>query len=189
MKGASIMEQTPRALVNDSVLNVAQLLKENVGSTRRITVSLDALPLDERVTARDVEAQIKLTRISNGILATGKLSGHARIECVRCLEEFDTEYSGEIEAQFQPTVDILSGVSVGPADDGETFEIDEGHQLDLGELLRQVSILALPIRPVCGDDCPGFEPVHGEDDEPTGERRDERLAVLEKLLEDSRETS
>lgn len=182
------MATGPTQLDNDTVLNVAQLLKENVGSKRTCAVSLDTLTLDESITAREVTAQLKLTRIVDGILVTGSLAGQARLECVRCLDEFDTDYSGEVEAEFRPTIDISSGTPVDVDDDGETFVIDEAHQLDLAEMLRQVSILTLPIRPVCGDDCPGFVSEFRDGDEPSSdEAGDERLAVLEQLLDDSRE--
>jgi uncharacterized protein len=183
------MASGPTQLVNDTVLNVAQLLKENVGSKRYVDVTVDTLPLDDTLTARDVKASVKLTRITDGILVTGTINGTANLECVRCLEEFSTEYQGEIEAQFQPTIDIVSGIPVEPEDDGETFVIDDNHLLDLTELLRQVSILTLPIRPVCGEDCPGFESeFRGGDVAPAEDAGDERLAILEQLLDDSRES-
>lgn len=183
------MQPGPAQLVNDTVLNVAQLLKENVGSKRRVDVTLAELPLDDSIIARDVSASMKLTRIADGILVTGNIAGQARLECVRCLGEFDAPYSGEIEAQFQPTIDIASGVAVETEDDDETFVIDESHLLDLTELLRQVSLLSLPIRPVCGEDCPGFESEFlGGDEAPVEPAGDERLAVLGQLLDDSRET-
>jgi uncharacterized protein len=182
------MESGPTQLVNDTVLNVAQLLKEHVGSKRRIDVTLAQLPLDGTIVARDVSASVKLTRIADGILVTGAVTGQATLECVRCLNEFDTEYRAEIEAQFRPTVDIVSGVPVEAEEDDEAFVIDDNHQLDLTELLRQVSILSLPIRPVCGEDCPGFvSEFRGGDEAPSEEAGDERLSVLEKLLDDSRE--
>jgi uncharacterized protein len=176
-------------IINDTILNVAQLLKDNVGSKRNFAVTLDSLPLDDTTEAKDVSAELKLIRIADGILVTGSLAGRTRLECVRCLEEFDTEFSGEIEAQFRPTIDIGSGTPVETeADDDETFEIDDSHHLDLSEMLRQVSILTLPIRPVCGDECPGFvSEFRGGDEPPTEEAGDERLAVLEQLLDDSRE--
>ncbi len=174
---------------NDTILNVAQLLKENVGSKRNYDLTLDSLPLDETVVASNITARLKLTRIAHGILVTGSLAGEARLECVRCLEEFDTDFSGEVEAEFRPTIDVSSGVPVViEEDDDDSFEIDEGHHMDLGEMLRQVSILTLPIRPVCGDDCPGFvSEFRGGDEPPSEEAGDERLAVLEQLLDDSRE--
>jgi uncharacterized protein len=180
----------PLPIDNDTVLNVAQLLKDHVGSKRLYALKLDSLPLDETMTARDVTAQLKLTRIADGILVTGSLAGWTRMECVRCLEEFDTEFSGDVEAEFRPTIDIASGMLIDAEDDGETFEIDDNHLLDLAEMLRQVSILTLPIRPVCGDDCPGFtSEFRGGDEPPSDEAGDERLAVLERLLDESRGNS
>jgi uncharacterized protein len=175
-------------LQNDTVLNVAQLLKDNVGSKRLVEVALDSLPLDDSTAARDVAAELKLTRISSGILVTGSLAGTARLECVRCLEEFETEYHGEVEAEFRPTLDIGTGVAVEVDEDDDSFLIDDNHQLDLAEMLRQLSILTLPIRPVCGDDCPGFTSEFRGDDAPAPESTgDERLAVLEQLLEGPRD--
>lgn len=182
------MTPGPNQLINDPVLNVAQLLKENVGGKRRVDVHLDELPLDETASAHDVSASIKLTRIADGILVTGRISGQATMECVRCLQEFDAGYAGDIEAQYRPSIDIESGVPTEHEDDGETFVIDESHLLDLTELLRQVSVLSLPIRPVCGEDCPGFtSEFRGGDEAPAEDTGDERFAILEQLLEDSRE--
>jgi uncharacterized protein len=176
---------TTTQITNDTVLNVAQLLKENVGSKRTYTFSLDTLSLDETTTAWDVTAQLKLTRISDGILVTGSLAGMTRLECVRCLSEFDTEFRGDVEAEFRPTIDISSGTPVELEED-DYFEIDDNHHLDLAEMLRQVSILTLPIRPVCGDDCPGFVSEFRGGDEPlSDEAGDERLSVLQQLLDES----
>lgn len=183
------MATGPTPIDNDTVLNVAQLLKEQVGSKRIYALTLDTLPLDDAMIARDVTAQLKLTRITDGILVTGSLAGRIRLECVRCLEEFDTVFSGDAEAEFRPTIDIASGmlVEIEDDEDDEVFEIDDNHLLDLAEMLRQVAILTLPIRPVCGDDCPGFTEEFGGGDEPlSDEAGDERLAVLEQLLDDSR---
>lgn len=182
------MTKGPNQLVNDAVLNVAQLLKENVGGKRHVDVHLDELPLDDTTAARDVSASVKLTRIVDGILVTGRISGTATLECVRCLQEFDAEYAGDIEAQYRPTIDIESGYPIEYEDDGETFVIDDSHLLDLTDLLRQVSILTLPIRPVCGDDCPDFtSEFRGGDEAPSDESVDERFAVLEQLLDDTQE--
>jgi uncharacterized protein len=174
------MAQGTTRLVNDTVLNVAQLLKQPVGNVRQVEIQLDELWLDEDLLANDVAANLKLTRIETGLLVTGSICGRSQLVCVRCLEEFEYDYSGPVEAQYRPLIDIVSGLPSGPAEDDETFEIDEGHQLDLAELLRQVSILTMPIRPVCGEDCPGFESEFGE----ATSSVDDRLAVLQQLLDE-----
>ncbi len=169
-----------KTLTNDTIVNVAQLLKEPVGATRIADVHLDRLALDELSVATDVAAQVRLTRVIEGILADGEMSGKIELECVRCLEMFTHEFAGEFEAEFRPSVDVRTGVPLFVPEHEDIFVIDNNHELDLDELLRQIAIISLPMQAVCGDDCPGIEQLENQDDEDAG---DERLSVLRDLLE------
>lgn len=176
--------QHRKTLINDTVVNVAQLLKEPVGSTRVVDFHLDEFPLAPDITSHDVEGEARLTRVVTGILADGRVRGQARLECVRCLELYDEEFSTEFDGEFRPSVDVRSGLPLPLPEDEEIFVIDNNHELDLGELLRQVVIIALPMQPICGDDCPGIPLPEGGDEEP----EDNRLSVLERLLQEDQET-
>lgn len=168
-----------KTLDNDTIVNVAQLLKEPVGSTRIADVHLDRLALDEILTAVGVTANVRLTRVVEGILADGRMSGNVHLECVRCLEPYMATFDGEFEADFRPSVDVRTGVPLFVPEHEDIFVIDNNHELNLDELLRQVAIISLPMQPLCREDCPGIEQVgFGED-----VTEDERLAVLRKLLE------
>ncbi|MGA7673008.1 MAG: DUF177 domain-containing protein [Nitrolancea sp.] len=160
-------------------MNVAQLLKEPVGSTRIADVHLDRLALDESTIAFDVSAKVRLTRVIEGILADGQMSGKVELECVRCLELYTQEFAGEFEADFRPSVDVRTGDPLQVPEFEDIFVIDNNHELDLDELLRQISIISLPMQALCREDCPGIEQVEDEDEE----AGDERLAVLRDLLE------
>ncbi len=168
-----------RTLTNDTIVNVAQLLKEPVGSTRIVEVHLDRLPLDESTTARDVGADVRFTRIAEGILAEGRLSASVELECVRCLEFYQARIEGEFEADFRPSVDVRTGVPLYVPEHEDIFVIDNNHELDLDELFRQVAIISLPMQPICRDDCPGIEQFDDEE----ADESDERLAVLRDLLD------
>ncbi len=170
-------------LINDTVVNVAQFLMEPVGAARVIDIHLDQLPLDHDLTARDIEVHVRLTRIETGILAVGRASGIAELECVRCLTRFDTPFQSEFDAEYRPSVEVRTGEPLPLPKDSEIFVIDNNHLLDLSELLRQVIIVALPIRPVCGPECPGFQREFGPEEETTGEW----AAVLRHLLEEGPE--
>lgn len=170
-------------LINDTVVNVAQFLMEPVGSARVIDIHLDQFPLDEDLTARDVDAHVRLTRIETGILAVGRASGIAELECVRCLTRFETPFQNEFDAEFRPSIEVRTGEPLPLPEDSEIFVIDSNHLLDLSELLRQVIIVALPIRPVCGEACPGFQREYGDEEEPAGEW----AAVLRDLLDEAPE--
>jgi uncharacterized protein len=177
--------QHRKILVNDTVVNVAQLLKEPVGATRIVEIHLDRFPLAEDIRAHQVEAEVRLTRVAAGVLADGWVRGLAELECVRCLDPFDAPFEGEFDAEFLPSIDVRTGLPLPPPADEETFVIDHNHELDLGDVLRQVAIVALPMQPICREECAGSQPEPEEEpaDEEAG---DERLAVLRRLLEDER---
>src|SRR5688500_10378896 len=99
----------PLRLKNDTVINVAQLMKENVGAARRLAVELDWFTLDHDMMAKDVRSELRLTRISQGILASGTVSGTALIECVRCLEIYEQPFESAYDQEYRPTIDVRSG--------------------------------------------------------------------------------
>ncbi len=168
-------------LQNDTRINVAQLMKDDLGAARKYDVSLDWFSLDEDLMARDVQAGVRLTRITHGILATGHVAGTALVECVRCLEIYEQAFEADFDQEYRPTIDVRSGLLLDQPDpDEEMGTIDDAHELDLAEPMRQVAIIDLPIKPVCSDDCEGIQEFAVED----GDAIDRRLSALSQLLDD-----
>jgi len=167
-------------LRNDTIFNVAQLMKDDLGSARIVTLDLDEFALDDDLIAIDVHGDLRLIRIIHGILASGKIKGLALVECVRCLEMFEQPFEADFDQEYRPTIDVRSGMLVDPPAPEEEFgTIDEVHELDLSEPMRQVAILSLPIKLICREECPGL-PEANVGEEETGDRR---LGVLNQLLE------
>ncbi len=175
-----------RELVNDTIINVSQLLhNEKTGSTRTFQLQLDSFDLDDDLPAIDISGEIRLLRTSESIIATGKIRGIAMVECVRCLNIYEQPFETEIEQEYRLQLDIIDQAMAGeiePDPYQEIGEIDEFNQIDLAEPIRQFAILALPMRPVCGPDCPG-PAIDTTDDDGV----DPRLSALEELLEDQPE--
>lgn len=170
-------------LRDETQLNVASLLKEEVGARRDVHIELASFPLDEDLVARNATGEIRLTRITSGILAQGQVSGDVELECARCLREYDQPFRTEFAEEFHQTVDVRNGAGVGPQvaageDDEIAFEINDAHEMDMMELLRQWILLELPMRPDCGSECPG-PPAMATDPEA---EVDSRFAALEQLL-------
>lgn len=175
-------------LHDDLVLKVSSLLLEDVGSYRTVNIELASFPLDEQLTARNVISTIRLTRLDTSILAQGSATGSVELECVRCLNQYDQPFDIRFTEQFRQTTDILDSRRSTPARDEEdwdeseielAFEINDAHELDLTELLRQWIVLALPTAPKCGPDCPGPQPIDNGDDVAV----DDRFAALQQLLD------
>lgn len=185
----------------DTHVNVAQLLKQPVGATRRYRLEVPSLPLGEDRTASTIRGDIKLTRIGRGLLVTGTADTTVDLTCARCLEEYTQPVTLELEEEFRPSIDVTSGLSIPYARDedateGDFFLIGEDHVLDLTEALRQAVWLGAPMVPRCGDDCPGLTAGMEADDpgeEPeagaTTAGVDARLAVLQHLLDEHDDTT
>ena len=189
--GASGTDSRPSThLNNDTIINVAQLMKDDVGSYRSYRFSLDTFELDTDMLAKDIEGRVRLTRISRGILASGHAKGVAIVECHRCLELYDQPFESDFDQEYRPLIDVRSGLLVDQPEPGEELgSIDEAHELDLAEPVRQVAILDLPIKLVCGEDCPGLIAELAVDDEPDEQEViDRRLGALSALLEPEEDT-
>ena len=172
------MKQT-QTLHNDTVINVAALLKEPVGSTREYGVEIDRFEIDDELVARQIEGEVRLTRLQDEILVNAKLNADVELECDRCLRMYDQRINTRFAAQYEPTIDVHTGHAVHEIDDeAERFAITEHHEVDIAEPLRQELIVSLPMVAVCGPDCPGPELTATGSDEPV----DDRLAALEQLL-------
>lgn len=173
-------------LHNETVVNVAALLKEHVGSTRTYRLSIDQLTLDQNLEAKDVTGSVRLTRLTGEIIAGVRVSGSVDLECQRCLGIYPQPFTARFEEEFRETVDVRTGAGVSTFLDGEDehFDISENHELDFGEPLRQEIIVALPMRPACGDQCPGPDLLEVGNDDVI----DNRFAELAKLLDDDSAT-
>jgi uncharacterized protein len=139
-------------------INVAQLLKETVGSTRSYEVD-DAIEIAD--SARTIKGQVNLIRTNRGILVKGALNTEMRLTCSRCLTDFICPLSLNIEEEYFPTIDILTGAPVAPPDEPGAFTIDQNNILDLTEAIRQYTLLSIPMKPLCQEECAGLCPTCG----------------------------
>lgn len=134
-------------------INVAQLLKEPVGSSRSYTI--DGV-IDEEVKG-PIKGSVKLIHTNRGVLAQGELDVDVRLICSRCLDSFWCHLAFPVEEEFLTTTDVSSGVPLSLAEEPDEFTIDEKNILDLSELIRQYTLLNLPMKPLCRPDCPGIK--------------------------------
>ena len=140
--------------------NVAQLLKEPVGSTR--TYQLDEAFTGPQRIMDSAQGQINLLRTHHSVLVTGELDISVSLTCGRCLDEFARGSRITIEEEFFPTIDITTGRSAPLTENAEgALRIDTSHVIDLGEALRQCVITDEPMKPLCEGDCRCICPICG----------------------------
>lgn len=178
-------------LRNDTAINVAGLLKGSTGHVREFVLSLDRFPLDDDLIAEDVSGDIRLTRLRDGVMARVTVSGTVELECVRCLRPYRQGFEVEFSEEYRQTVDVRTGVDLEMETeaDEDTARIDDNHILDVGEVLRQEVLVALPMRPDCGDECPGPDLVAVARVAGDEAAVDGRLAALARLLDEPEQTN
>jgi uncharacterized protein len=142
--------------------NVAQLLKELIGSLRDFEVESTGLDLDGIQTG-PVRGKVKLMCTNRSILAQARFKSSAKVECSRCMKGLEYPLAINLEEEYFPTIDVVSDRPLPPPDDPGMFTIDENHILDLTEATRQYLLLALPMKPLCRADCAGLCPACGQD--------------------------
>jgi uncharacterized protein len=118
------------------------------------------------------------------IVLTGTLSFPWEGDCRRCLDAVTGTAETDLREVFEPK-----------AVEGETWPV-EGDAIDLGPVLRDAVLLALPLVPLCSDDCVGPDPdrfpatveapttEHQAGDDETADDRpagDPRWAALDEL--------
>ena len=129
----------------------------------------------------DVALDLRFEAVSEGVLVTGSAVAPLTGECARCLEPL----ASTIEVSFQELYRYLPDPGEDK-DDGEERFLDGDH-LDLEPAFRDAVVLALPLSPLCRDDCPGLcaecgallaeaGPGHGH-----GDKVDPRWGLLAQL--------
>jgi uncharacterized protein len=142
-------------------INVSQLLKEPIGSTRNYEVS-GTVDITSNGVGSQVQGEVTLIRTSQGLLVQGTLQTEVEITCSRCLSLFSYPLILNIEEEFSPVIDVLTGNPLSLPDEPGSFTIDEYHILDLTEAIRQYAVLAIPMKPLCREDCAGLCPICGQ---------------------------
>ena len=105
--------------------------------------------------AFDIHRNQQQFRLAGGVTATLELP------CSRCLEAFTLPVDAPFDLRYQPhTLNAGEGEREIEEDDLTTAFYDD-EQIDLGQLMREQFYLALPMKPLCREDCRGLCAVCG----------------------------
>lgn len=135
------------------LVSVAQLLKERVGSSRRYDIHRIA---GEQAKS-SIQGEVTLIRTGQGILVRGELAVRAELVCSRCLGVFPGSISFSIEEEVLRATDEFHGLPLASSQQFPNSAIDNDQMLDLGEVIRQYTLLNLPMKPLCRPHCTGIK--------------------------------
>ncbi len=149
----------------------------------------------EYTVAAPVHLEMDVHKDGEAYQVTGRVTTRLQLECGRCLEPFEIPVDSPFELRYVPLP-----MAVGEpghqedaerevAEDDLTTAFYREDSIDLGELMHEQFVLALPMKPLCKTMCKGLC-VHCGTDLNKGtcacapEWTDPRLAVLKGLMKD-----
>jgi uncharacterized protein len=109
----------------------------------------------------DLELDLTLTSVSEGVYVSGTVRGSLSGECGRCLDEITETFEVHLAELFA----YADSTTEETTDEDEVGRM-QGDLIDLEPALRDAVVLALPTNPLCREDCPGLCPdcgVHWDD--------------------------
>ncbi len=130
------------------------------GSMRRVQVTVAAPDhLGTEVigipTGSDLELDLRLEAVMEGVLVSGNVRGRAVGECVRCLEEVVEDIDVPIQELYVYPERAQAAQDAGDDEEDEVRELD-GDLLDVEPAVRDTLVPALPFQPLDDPDCPGL---------------------------------
>ena len=129
--------------------------------------------LDLQISQEAFDLQREDMSLSSPVMFTGSLrhtehgiltlSGQAKVSytgiCARCLKSVSRDLDTQVRESFEPTDTLPDNGEMQP---GDTYGY-AGHELDIGQALRDNLIPLLPVRVICQENCAGLCPVCGTD--------------------------
>lgn len=112
------------------------------------------------------------------------------LPCSRCVDPFTWPVDAAFDLRYQPHAHNRGEGEREIEEDDLTTAFYENETIDLGQLMREQCYLALPMKPLCSEDCKGLCPTCGtnwnrERCDCRNEWDDPRLAVLKTLKKES----
>lgn len=106
-----------------------------------------------------LHVHVAYSRSRHDLFFYGSVSGRAEATCGRCLEAFPLEVDQEFTIVLTPATPLTGEIELAPGDLTQSFY--EGTEVDLTPLVYEQVMLALPTRPLCGEECRGLCPQCG----------------------------
>ncbi|WP_245605655.1 YceD family protein [Promicromonospora kroppenstedtii] len=104
----------------------------------------------------DLELDLRLESVMEGVLVSGTVRGIAKGECSRCLDDISRELTVDVTELFAYPERAAASAEAGDTDVEDEESVLEDDMADLEPSLRDSVVTALPFQPLCREDCPGL---------------------------------
>jgi uncharacterized protein len=142
---------------------------------------------DEFLVVDPVRLSFDVTRDKNRFRLVGRVQTALTMPCSRCLDDFRIPVEIPFDLSYVPAAENTGEGEREIQDDDLSTAFYRDETIDLGQLMREQFYLALPMKPLCREDCAGLCPQCGANRNRTtcvcdARWEDPRLAPLKGLV-------
>jgi uncharacterized protein len=175
--------------MSELLLDVGQMRDPEARIER--TFAAGVLPTDQsicRITA-PVALSVVVRKDRMQFRLAGRLKTSIELTCSRCLDNYELAVDEPFDVLYLPHTPAGPGEERVVEDDDLSTAFYEDNVIDLGQLMQEQCYLAVPMKPLCKEECLGLCPECGTNfNIASCECRqtwvDPRLAVLDQLRKD-----
>jgi uncharacterized protein len=169
----------------DDLLDLNDVL-QHPGRKLEVDISTELPEEADLDLVKPLDGYLEAVSTGNILLITGKFATRAVLECARCVEPIEVDIEFDIDEQF-PVAGIPSsygGQDFARVVADEPFQLFEGNNLIVENLLRQGLLVEIPMQPLCkfgwDGDCPIAREKGHLPNAPAGRPEFEQLINLRK---------
>ena len=133
------------------------ILKELKNGINHFSFKTEGVNLDIKPEEIDFSSEVKMKfsvlKIGNNLNCGGDIKARLKLQCARCLTEFVQPVTSKIEFILEMDDEKIG---IDTRDDDYQFISKETISYDLNPRVREAMILALPLKPLCQEDCRGL---------------------------------
>jgi uncharacterized protein len=113
----------------------------------------------------DLSGDLVIEKCGTTLRVKGSLNFTALQDCSRCLNDFECSVSQPLELFYRTgkLEDSLVGKEAELTSDDLNVIAYKGNELDIWPDIREAMMLAMPMKPLCSEDCRGICPTCGKD--------------------------
>ena len=138
------------------IFNVSGLLSGTLGESRQHEIENEQLTVAHRLLTH-INGPIYLIRTDRTVILDADITAVTQETCSRCLEAAPVNIRVKIDEEFYPlNIDLMDHLDSNSQDNDPALIIDKRNVLDLTEGLGQALVAAIPIAPLCKDECLGI---------------------------------
>jgi uncharacterized protein len=175
--------------MSELLLDVGQMRDPEARIER--TFAAGVLPTDPTICriAAPVALNVAVRKDRMQFRLVGQVRTTIELTCSRCLEGFELPVAESFDVLYLPHTPAGTAQERMVEDDDLSTAFYEDNVIDLGQLMQEQCYLAVPMKPLCKEDCRGLCPDCGTNlNTATCQCQqtwvDPRLAVLDQLRKD-----